>query len=803
MRLKLKHITLSLSLLTLAACKEDAFVTDKVPDVGKTPIELSIGGVDAPAMTRAVVTDGDNKTLNPFDTNTKIFMVMKSEYGNNDFDDPDNPHVAKYTVARGDVLVSENDNTNNRSIVKFDATNQRYWDDAHARSSQLDIWAYAQKGQNWTKCTFEVPNSGGSGINAYKDKEYETSNIPNPLWSKGAEGEIYPAIRTWRASHYVDNNASNYRHQDKTTIICQDLLFSNNLTNNKSYNGNEFSDNRLKFDFETRKFPQVGEAHMIFYHAMSKITIHIKKGDGFTNSDPFAFTTGNVKLMGFNTEGLFNIKTGQFEYIHEHYDIPQIYQWSTAADGDTYTLEALVIPNVNGNATGLTDNNSQWNDNSTAKSMEFVIDHNKYEISQDQLYEALKAKPENSTIVAGEKVNLEAGKNYVFTFTVGKQKINNITAQVAQWENVTAEETPANNARIKLQFEERGDKQTSDVAFYKANDNKTTDGIDDNYTTWNWYTGYTNLDASYDSHEGHWTTNYFWESNKDFYHFRAVTPSSKEVNTADSKDYFEISSSSCANADSYDAVAWGAPMLDVADNDVSDASTLKWNYGPTKNGFDADDNNKVATSLPSSTTHQIYKAIGPTEEPVKLILFHMMSGVHFTIKTDDTKADKVELFDDTNRTKVELVGYYKNGKVLLGTGLVNVDGTISTVGTPYNIPFANATNNTHYVNQEYFFSAVPQDLDNVQLVITTPDHNQYIVDLDKVKVTASSISPANVKYDYPTVDGESGKCYINRWIPNTKYTYTFTLKKTGIDNIQATIVNWETVTADDETVQIK
>lgn len=770
------HIMLSLIVCAgLTACS-DEMSSIFSPDYDKTPIELSVGGVDAPAMTRAVITDGTDKTLNPFDVDTKIFMVMKSEYGTHDFDDPDNPHVAKYTVARGDVLVSENDNTNNRSIVKFDATNQRYWDDAHARSSQLDVWAYAQKGMGWKTCAFEVPNAGGVGLDAYKDKTYDTSTAPDPVWTKGAEGEIYPAIRRWRASHHYNDGGVNFR-QTQTSVMCQDLLFSNNLTNNTS------GDNRLKYNFGTRKFPQVGEAHMIFYHAMSKITIHIKKGEGFKNTDPFAFSTGNVKLMGFNTEGLFNIKTGQFEYIHEHYDIPEIYNWTTPATGDAYTLEALVIPNVDGNVALLTDTYSRWNDDNTTKSMEFIIDHNKYEISQDQLYEALKANVANAFIVDGSKVDLEAGKNYVFTFTVGKQKINNITAQVAEWENVTADNITPTNARIKLQLEERGTAQTSDVAFWKANDNKTTEGVDDNYTTWNWKTGYTNLGATYSS--THWTTNYFWESNKDFYHFRALMPAATGVTTDGSGgDYATLTS-----AASYTDVRWGTPMKDDGDNETE--GTFKWTYDPTTYGFDNADHT------------QIYKAIGPTENPVKLILFHMMSDLTFTIKTTET-SDKVELCHDNGagsntHTRLDLVGFYNGGKVLLGSGLVKTTGSESTVSAPVNVPFNSATDNDQYTPQVYKFGAVPQALTSVKLYITTPDNNQYIVDLGGVKAT--TVNTNNIANPY--IQGSDSKYTINSWYPGFKYNYSFTLKKTGITNLQATIVQWETIEADGEEVTIK
>lgn len=790
------------SALALTACSDEVTntLTPDLPIGEKTPIELSVGGVDSPnAATRAVITDGTDKTLKPFDVNTKIFMVMKSEYGTTDFNDPDNPHVAKYTVTRGDV-------TANSTSVVFDDTNKRYWDDAHARSSQLDIWAYAQMGQSWTECTFEVPNSGGTGMDAYKDQKYQTTNKPSPVWSKGADGEIYPAIRTWRASHYTSGD--NKYFQDATSVMCQDLLFSNNLTNNPVYNPSSSApDNRLKFNFTTRKFPQAGEAQMIFYHAMSKITIHIKKGDGYTDADPFAFTTGNVKLMGFNTEGLFNIKTGQFEYIHEHYDIPQIYKWNTAADGDAYTLQALVIPNVDGNADGLTDANSRLVDDSNAKSFEFVIDNNKYEISQDQLYEALKAKTENASIVANDKVDLEAGKHYIFTFTVGKTQIKNITAQVAEWEEVVAEDTDASNARIKLNLEERGtDLNSSDTySFYRAEKNNPGE-INDDYTTYDWKTGYKGnvISPTYVAASGtvpaHWTTSWFWDNSLNFYHFRALAEmvgttkkavTDNVVTDATNGDYLTLSHCEKTSTTSYTDILWGAPMKDYAQNEVSDVANLKWSYGPTTYGFDGLDTK-------ADDAHQIYKAIGPTKDAIKLILFHMMSDVTFKIQTT-TGAEKVNLGDgNTEKTTIELQKIHTTGKLYMGNGLV-LGSTDNVANSCYSFEATPAPDSETKIITWPHYGAIPQDLTNVVLVITTPDHNQYKVAMKEV--LAESISNYNLANPYKKKVGDKYK--IDRWYPGFKYTYTFTLKKTGITDLQVTILDWETVEAGNQEVVIQ
>lgn len=765
------------SALALTACSDEVTdtLTPDVPVGEKSPIELSVGGVDSPnAATRAVITDGTGKTLNAFNKDTKIFMVMKSEY---DTDHPDfaGAQNTKYNVARGDVAVSKNDATNNWSIVDFDAKNQRYWDDAHARSSMLSIWAYAQMGQSWYNCTF-------NGIE-YKTATDETQPY---AWT---ETEIIPTILTWRASHQAGTDA-----QNQQSVLAQDLLFSNNLADN----GTD-KDKRLQFDFSTRKFPKLGEANMIFYHAMSKITINIKEGDGFdaVSTTDFQFKSNtNVQLNGFNVSGRFDIKKGDFLETVSN-SIPSIYN-KGFADGK-YILEALVVPGTN------------LYNSSVPNAFDFIIDNNQYKISAKTLAEAIRAwKDADENTPNASFTALEAGKHYIFTFTVGKTQIKNITAQVVGWEDVVADKFDASNACIKLQLEERGTEQKENVAFWKLDDNIPDDHeINDNHTVYNWQTGYSKMGATYNT--DHWESDpsVYWQNSKNFIHFRALMPNTTGVTTESSGDYFSISSSSCVDAEHYNQIAWGAPMLDDGDNETT--GSFKWNYEPTKYGFDGN----ISDVEADPAKHQIYKAIGPTENPIKLILFHVMSGVNIIIKTDATKADKVQLVKSNGgepetftRTKVDLVGYYKDGKVLLGSGLVNVDGTVSTYETPYNIPFASAASATdpQYADQKYFFSAVPQsldnaidkDLDNVKLYITTPDNNQYIVDLKDM--LATTVSTQNIANPYSLV---GSKYKIDRWYPGFRYTYTFTLKKTGITDLQVTILDWETVEAGNQDVVIQ
>lgn len=798
----------------LAACNKQDLQREPKPQ-DKEPIVLSVGGMDSNVgLTKAVVTDGTTNTT--FGRDTKVFILMKSEKevdgeGNvvvhNGFEYKGSNADVMYTVSRGDIV----HDTNPTALV-FDSVNQKYWDDAHARSSQLSMWAVAQRVSqpgvdgNWKSITLQKIN-GEDPMTSETTRDLYDTTTRNEFQSSKT---VYPAIYSWSVGNP-------HPYQDANTLIYQDLMFSNNLAD---YTGEEWdndhknipvgsrTDNRLKFDFSARKFPESSE--MKFYHAMSKITIQIKAGDGFkADGNDFVLKNNTIDLIhGVNTRGLFNIKDGEFQQIHDHADITTIPLTKKVVGKDEpyYTLEALAIPNIHkfmvsqrtSERPNLKDDNSRFVNGDNTVMMEITIDNNKYKITSDALFDVITGKPNATTLSDnGTYVPLEAGKNYVFTFVIGKQRIEHLTAQVAEWETVTADPQTPTNARIELELEERGSAVTEGVKIYKAEDNKTTEGIDDNYEVYNWKTGYTDLEASYSADR--WTTSYFWESSKDFYHFRALMPSSAAVVTdPEGGDYVDLTS-----ATSYTDVRWGAPMKDDGKNETQ--GSFKWKYGPTENGFDADDDGNVSTGLPEGTTHQIYKAIGATKSPVKLILFHMMSDLTFNITTT-TGDDKVDLGDGSSRkTRVFIEDGYANGKVLLGNGLVKTTDSVSDQEVAQNSFTAAVEDPAEAAKAVYKFGMVPQNLatsvnsgKGVQLRILTPDNNQYIVNLKDVKAT--TISTANIENPYSVTEG---KYILNRWYPGFQYTYSFTLRKSGIKDMEATVVPWGTVEANGEDIYIQ
>ena len=73
------------------------------------------------------------------------------------------------------------------------------------------------------------------------------------------------------------------------------------------------------------------------------------------------------------------------------------------------------------------------------------------------------------------------------------------------------------------------------------------------------------------------------------------------------------------------------------------------------------------------------------------------------------------------------------------------------------------------------------------------------------RINYSKISGSLELPNLVEIQTDSYKWFLNTGIEEVmnRYTYTFKLKKTGIEMITATLANWEDVTAGDDDVHIK
>ena len=605
----------------------------------------------------------------------------------------------------------------------------RYWDDCFARNANLTIYAACSPGST------KVIEIGGKSV-------YPWTSMPTTgAWSNT---EILPTIADWTVS----------ANQRPTTLIDEDLCYSNNLS--KYTEGTE-QDKRLKFNSSTRKFDH---GNLCFYHALSWITFEIIRDTESFTAQEFQFATGtNIKLTNFYTKNTeFDIPTGEFTGAYSSQTIQTMAQRATATTGSAFTLDALVMPT--------TDMSSP-----TKGDIHLIIANNEYNLSKQELLNKIQASDKTNHLIGGTQ--LKPGVHYVFKLRIGKTKIKEITATILDWETVIADTLTPSNAKVILNLEDRGTKQ--DAYIYRAAEtttNITGDILSEAGKGYVWEKGYEGPNA-YTVSDGLATT-WYWPDNKTFYHFRAIAPQSAPApTTVGDKDCVALIS-----GDSYTDVCWGAPFPEMEPGNPS-SNTTKFVYSLT-NGFAGTDG------------HQIHYAIGATESPLKLLLFHMMSDVTFKVSSVTGDA-AVDLGDGTSTTtKIKLKNIYTEGRVQLGNGLVLGTGTQTQTHT---FPSQGGTTLT-WSN----YGAIPQSLAGVVLDITTPDNNHYEIELAEVLAQAANVTSKNLQNPYPVVDG---KCQIDHWYPDYKYTYTFKLSKRGVVGITCTILDWEEVEADDEVIQIK
>ena len=566
-----------------------------------------------------------------------------------------------------------------------------------------------------------------------------TSMPTTEAWSNTA---ISPTIVDWTVS---DN-------QTTETLRDEDLCYSNNIS---KYTEGIEQDKRLKFNSGTRKFDQ---GNLCFYHALSWITFEIIRDEESFTAEEFQFATGtNIKLTNFYTKNTeFDIPTGEFTGAYSSQTIQTMAQRATATTGSAFTLDALVMPTTDMSST-------------TKGDIHLIIANNEYNLSKKELLDKIQESDKTNHLI--EEKKLKPGVHYVFKLRIGKTKIKDITATILEWETVTADTHTPSNAKVTLKLEARtGPEENAYIYRAAETTTKITGDILSEGKGYVWDTGYGNADRNaYTAYTHALSKSWYWPDNKTFYHFRAIAPQAAPAPTSiDGKDCVALTSGDPPYTD----VCWGAPFPKME-------PSTKFVYSLT-NGFAGTDG------------HQIHYAIGATESPLKLLLFHVMSDVTINISSVTGDA-QVDLGDGTSTTtQIELKNIYTEGRVQLGNGLVL--GTGTQTGT-HTFPLQGGTT-LKWSN----YGAIPQSLAGVVLEITTPDNNHYLIDLASVKASASNISSKNVQNPYAIVDG---KCIINRWYPDYKYTYSFTLSKKGVTGITCTILEWEEVTADDEVIQIQ
>ena len=674
-------LTLALTLLATSCTNNQDDMTTPTDPSGKTPISFVGEATTAPARTRAGFTD-----------DTKIAMRIKSTDGTN----------SKYT--RVTATAAQATGTDYSTVT---LTSDRYWDDAYGRDANLSVYAIAVPGMSSvTNNNVTLENKLTAGSGTWFTEAQENENV------------------SWTVS----------TSQTSTTLADEDLTYSNNISSSgtggvytydfqSSAYKTTASGGCMKFTYQTENATdgpgKFDRGHLIFNHALSRITVNLIKGVGF-GDNVFTLASDQVTLKSVPYTGTLNLVDGTWN-ISKRSDITV----AASKENNTYSLIAQVLP---GFEIGKT---------STTSVLAFTIDGNVYNVTQEQMYKAL----ENATGLTQKddnKITIAKGYNYLFNITVNKTSVS-VKATLVDFDNVTAASQSIINDPVTVDFTAFGTTEDTAFSLYRSLDSGNTSGQ-------NW-------DGDYEKHgdtgltqntDKTWKTAWYFDSNSTYYHFRTLKNVSsivtKDDENNDVDDYFSITSGPTD-------YLWGAPMKST----------------PTY------DSTKGYTSCLSS-------AIGPTSTAIAISELHIMSSIIVKLQTSNG-TDAVAL----NGSTVTITKCAKDGTVLMGSGKVTPSTTVTetislTVGS----------------NNDYTSYVVPQslsrsdgDANKVGLTIVTADGNKYTIsDLSKIKDTATS--PAA----------------IATWLPGSKYTYTFTLTKTGVTFATCKVVDWKDVKAENTPITL-
>lgn len=390
-------------------------------------------------------------------------------------------------------------------------------------------------------------------------------------------------------------------------ISAKDLLLSNNVK----------GDNAYKFD--SRKDGKQLE----FKHVLSKITVNIKAGTGFTDnkftSDPEVVLTSNTTTEWAYTSGTFDVTTGALKL--GSLNAVTMANAATAATDYTVTKEALVMP-------GSTFNSD------AATIMRINADGNIYYITAAKIRTAIKSTHENDGAY-----ETEAGKNYIFKVIVNKTGVE-VTATVKDWDTVDSEEeTPA----ISFTADVTSSTNTT-TGSSLSNDSSLKSG--DSFSLWmstdKSSFGSIATTATYNADDSKFVNSptIYWPNSSTSYYFRALAQKT-DTHTLEA----------------------------VTTTAVSQGTDLLWGTTAAHTGTEAD----------GATTHDYAESavINPRTGAVPLIFKHAMSNVVVELSTSTDAASEVNLTDAT----VIMSNLYTNGKIDIAGGTISVpdDSEKSTV----------------------------------------------------------------------------------------------------------------------------
>lgn len=528
-----------------------------------------------------------------------------------------------------------------------------------------------------------------------------------------------PTVSDWSAlSWEVPTNQT----ISGSTPADKDLLISNNVKTGTS-------DGTYKFSEKTS-----GKL-LKFTHALSKITVVMTANAGFVDknsdglvdfaNDPEVELTSNVAYSDTKTEwactkGNVNIATGGVTLTgtSSSGDPSVITMWQESSTGHVVTKEALVMPG------------SQFSgDNAIIARIN--ADGNIYYVTAEKI----RAK-----ITGASKVT-EAGKNYIINVVVDKTGISHVSATVANWTDVTADEV-APKINVTADWGSGTGTMANAFSFYRSTSLGTGYGTVENTSYYK-----SNSEVTY-SEAWSMSPTLYWPDHNTHYQFRAVCPATVTT-TGDGTEGDGILASPRV------ITANGSQVIKVKNESYSTGYSSNLMIARPEVAEGVQCNN-------SDHTPQYLYSVGicATEGTIKLNFRYMMSQVEVNLSTTET-TNQVNL---TN-AKVELVNVYDHGNVKLG------DRTIDFTDYSRGDYTLHATS----TSTQRLDAVIPQTFSSTKFKITIYKNGNPEQGVDDIY--------------YADISNTSGG-----WVAGNHYKYNLTVTKTEVQ-VSATLTDWTTVTS--------
>ena len=515
---------------------------------------------------------------------------------------------------------------------------------------------------------------------------------------------------------------------DGTDVMRGDIIVSNNL---KAY---RFADRN---DDEAKK--------MVFVHPLSKITVNLKAGEGFTSGSVGATTfkfENDPTVTLTNATTLAAIADPDNDYALAKGTV-SIRNASAQSDGSKATLIAGTTSTTDADITVIKQAVVYPGTQLGADDDDVIAvvnaDDNIYYIRAKEIHDAITAKGGHTDF------KTLAGYNYIINITVNKTGIR-ITATVTSWTSVDSEEVhPVINVNTHV-GDDGGDKPSSEFnrfAFWRS------ESIGSDYQ--HEATPEVGIDGTTD-----WsaTTTLYWTHHNQHYHFRGIFPVGTVVKTSGGRQVVEVA------------------------NGPYDAATFPSNFVMGMPEFSGDDymcDNEDHEHVDMRTA-----GICARTSAINLNFRYMMSRVEVNLSSSAVGAkDYVDLSD----CKVELVNAGTDGNVLLS----DRSAQVTTDAQTYALHGVSGSK-VHYDD-----IIVPQTLVNtdssnkVRFKITVfngimTDYDVYYADVAPIKVKAS---------------GASVSAPVDAWESGVHYVYNLKITKTEIKTT-ASLTDWKTVEASED-----